>query len=43
MSEHNALTEFLAEHPRMIGVLFAMCLLLSQAGAVAGGNGTTVG
>lgn len=43
MSEHNALTEFMADHPRMIGALFALCMLLTQAGAVAAGNGTTVG
>ena len=29
---------YLADHPRMIGVLFTMMLLLSQAGAVAAGE-----
>ncbi|WP_224333633.1 DUF7503 family protein [Haloprofundus halobius] len=48
MSEHNPVAEFLADHPRMSGALFMICLLLSQAGAVAAGavaagNGTTVG
>ncbi|WP_423745850.1 DUF7503 family protein [Haladaptatus sp. SPP-AMP-3] len=31
MSEDN-LQSYLAQHPRMIGVLFAICLLLMQAG-----------
>jgi hypothetical protein len=31
MANSNA-TEYLAENPRMMGVLFAMALLLSQAG-----------
>jgi hypothetical protein len=43
MSETNAIQDYLADHPRMIGALFMLCLLLSQAGAVAAGNGTTVG
>lgn len=34
MSE-NTITAYLAENPRMIGVLFAMFLLLSQAGNAA--------
>ncbi|WP_274380512.1 DUF7503 family protein [Halorussus amylolyticus] len=29
---HTNLTEYLAENPRMMGVLFTMLLLLSQAG-----------
>ncbi|MFW6045708.1 MAG: DUF7503 family protein [Natronomonas sp.] len=33
---------FLKEHPRMMGVLFTMMLLLSQAGTVAAGNGTSI-
>lgn len=41
----SGLTTYLAEHPRMIGVLFTITLLLSQATPVmAGGtNGTTAG
>lgn len=31
---------YLAENPRMIGVLFAMLLALSQAGNAAAGVGT---
>ncbi|WP_255359111.1 hypothetical protein [Haladaptatus sp. R4] len=30
------LTTYLAENPRMIGVLFTIVLLLTQAGSVAG-------
>jgi hypothetical protein len=43
MSEYNTLSEFLAEHPRMSGVLFMICLLLTQAGTVIAGNGSTTG
>ena len=32
----NDIAAYLAEHPRMIGVLFTMVLLLSQAGGAAG-------
>ena len=39
MSEtDNAAAVWLAEHPRMTGVLFTMMLLLSQAGSVAAGG-----
>jgi hypothetical protein len=46
MSTTDALTptdsmkDYLADHPRMIGALFTILLLLSQAGAAAAG-GTT--
>lgn len=33
--ESSALAEHLAEHPRLIGALFTILLLLVQAGAVA--------
>ena len=33
---------FLADHPRMMGALFAMLLLLSQTGTVAAGNGGSI-
>ncbi len=33
---------FLREHPRMMGVLFTLTVLLSQAGSVAAGNGSTI-
>ncbi|MFC4450432.1 DUF7503 family protein [Halorussus aquaticus] len=31
------MTSYLVENPRMMGVLFAMLLLLSQAGSAMGG------
>ena len=40
MSENDNTAAWLAEHPRMTGVLFTMLLLLSQAGTVAAGTGT---
>lgn len=45
MSEDNAsgLAQHLKEHPRMMGALFTMLLLLSQAGTVAAGGGYTGG
>lgn len=40
MSEaHDALTDFLAQHPRMLGVLFTAALLLSSAGSAAARGG----
>ncbi|WP_255167575.1 DUF7503 family protein [Natrononativus amylolyticus] len=43
MSDRNtSLRSYLAEHPRLMGVLFTICLLLSQAGTVAAGNNGTV-
>lgn len=43
-SNSSSMAAYLAEHPKMIGVLFTMMILLSQAGSVvAGGAGTTVG
>ncbi|GAA0198585.1 hypothetical protein ACFFQF_15315 [Haladaptatus pallidirubidus] len=35
MAEHD-LTAYLEANPRMIGVLFTIALILSQAGSVAG-------
>lgn len=43
-SNSSSMAAYLAEHPKMVGVLFTMLILLSQAGsAVAGQAGTTVG
>ena len=40
MSEtDNAAANWLAEHPKMTGVLFTMLLLLSQTGVAAAANG----
>ena len=42
MSDNKAkAVEFLAEHPKMIGVLFTTLLLLAQAGGVMAGAGET--
>lgn len=41
MSEATQMSEFLAEHPKMVGALFTMTLLLSQAGAVMAGSGSS--
>ncbi|SHK78515.1 DUF7503 family protein [Haladaptatus paucihalophilus] len=38
MSEDN-LQSYLAQHPRMIGVLFAICALLVQVGNVMAASG----
>ena len=41
MSEAS-ISEYLAQHPKMIGVLFTITLLLTQAGSVvANGGGTS--
>jgi hypothetical protein len=34
--------EFLQNHPRLLGALFGMTVLLSQTGAAAAGNGHTI-
>ena len=39
MSDDTVKT-YLAENPRMIGVLFTVFLLLTQVGSVAASNGT---
>jgi len=40
----SAMAEFLAEHPRLMGALFTMFVLLSQAGmAVAQNKGDCAG
>ena len=37
-NDTNAVAEYLANHPRAMGVLFTALLLLSQAGSAAAGN-----
>ena len=37
----ETLAAFVAEHPKMAGVLFTTMLLLSQAGTVMAGNGAS--
>ena len=34
----NKIATYLRENPRLMGVLFTACLLLGQAGSVAGAN-----
>lgn len=41
MSDSSDLTAYLTENPRMIGVLFTIMLLLTQAGNAAAAAGTT--
>ncbi|WP_255665771.1 hypothetical protein [Haladaptatus sp. DYF46] len=41
MSE-DKLQRYLAQHPRMIGVLFAICTLLLQAGNVMAASANTI-
>ena len=39
MTENTSeLTEYLKNHPRMMGALFTLLLLLSQAGSAIAGN-----
>ncbi|MEF8800334.1 MAG: hypothetical protein V5A56_04800 [Halolamina sp.] len=40
-SNSSEMKACLAEHPKMVGILFTTTLLLSQAGAVAAGGGTS--
>lgn len=42
-TETGRMRTFLAEHPRLMGALFTMLLLLMQAGQVAGGGSTYSG
>jgi hypothetical protein len=43
-AEEKRLTDYLYNHPRMMGALFTLVLLLSQAGsAVAGDSGCVCG
>lgn len=41
-SSGSQLVEYLNDHPRMTGVLFTICLLLTQAGNVAAANGGAI-
>ena len=36
------MASFLAEHPRLMGVLFTLTVLLTQVGSVAAGNSHTI-
>jgi hypothetical protein len=37
-AETESLTDYLYDHPRMMGALFTLVLLLSQAGSAVAGN-----
>lgn len=41
MSVKDTMTNYLESHPRMIGALFTLMLLLSQAGSVAAGTASS--
>ncbi|SFS68508.1 DUF7503 family protein [Halostagnicola kamekurae] len=43
MSATEATKDFLASHPRLLGALFTLVMLLGQAGTVAAGSNTQVG
>lgn len=43
MSAKDDMKSYLAENPRMVGALFTLLLLLSQAGTVAAGTNSYVG
>lgn len=39
----SKMAEFLAEHPKLMGVLFATFVLLTQAGSAVAGNSAVAG
>ncbi|WP_439954815.1 DUF7503 family protein [Halomarina rubra] len=39
----STVSTYVAEHPKMAGVLFTMLLMLTQAGSAAASAGTIVG
>jgi hypothetical protein len=41
-TSNDTVIEYLAENPRMLGVLFTICLLLAQTGNAAAAHGTTI-
>ncbi|WP_408957718.1 hypothetical protein [Natrinema sp. 74] len=43
MPSKDSMKNYLAQHPRMIGALFTLFVLLSQAGSVAAGTTSQVG
>ncbi|ELY75974.1 DUF7503 family protein [Natrinema pallidum] len=43
MSAKNSMKDYLAQNPRMIGALFTMFVLLSQAGTVVAGSSSQIG
>lgn len=43
MSAKDSMKDYLAQHPRMIGVLFTLTVLLSQVGTVVASSNSQVG
>ncbi|WP_264182212.1 DUF7503 family protein [Natrinema amylolyticum] len=43
MSVKDSMTDYLAQHPRMIGALFTLFVLLSQAGSAVAVSSSQVG
>ncbi|AFZ73427.1 DUF7503 family protein [Natronobacterium gregoryi] len=43
MSETDSMADYLAQHPRLIGALFTMFVLLSQTGTAAASTASQVG
>ncbi|ELY67449.1 MULTISPECIES: DUF7503 family protein [Natrinema] len=43
MSASDRMKDYLAQHPRMIGALFTLFVLLSQAGSVVAGSSSQIG
>ncbi|SER82693.1 DUF7503 family protein [Natrinema salaciae] len=43
MSAKDSMKDYLAQHPRMIGAMFTLFVLLSQAGTVVAGTSSQVG
>jgi len=41
MSQSMSVKETVASHPKLIGMIFTVLLLLTQAGAAAGASGST--
>lgn len=41
MEDNNSIQDLLAQHPRLCGAVFSMCLVLSQAGSALATNGST--
>lgn len=41
-NERSQMAEFLKEHPRLLGALFTIVLLATQAGTVLAGDGEAI-
>ena len=43
MAAKDTMSDFLAQHPRMIGVLFTLLIVLSQAGTATAASNSHIG